>query len=156
MNNKLKVLKTVAEKFNQAGVNYAVGSSVLLFFNGIVDEFHDLDILIDYDDTNKVKNILNDLGTLKETLPNSNYKSKTFLQYVVDGVDIDIIGGFIIVKDGIEYDCSLQKDITNHVELDGIKINLDTLDNWKRYYSLMNREYKAKMIEDYQKDISTK
>ena len=157
MNNKLKVLKTIAKRFNETGVHYAVGASVLLYFKGIVDEFHDLDIMIDNDDADKVREILNELGQLQYTPENKNFKTKTFLQYVVDGVDIDIIGGFIIVKDSIEYDCYLQKDIDDFVEIDDIKINLDTIDNWHKYYSLMNRTNKVEMIESYyKKDISTK
>lgn len=156
MKSKLEVLKTIANRFNESNVRYAVGASVLLYFKGIVNEFHDLDIMIDNDDADKVSEILSELGELQYTPKNSNFKTKTFLQYIVDGIDIDIIGGFIIVKDAVEYDCFLQSEITDYVVLDGIKIYLDTLDNWHKYYSLMNRDNKVKMIEDYKKDISTK
>lgn len=156
MNNKLKVLKTIADNFNETGIHYAIGASVLLYFKGIVDEFHDLDIMIDLKDTDKVKKIMDDLGTLQYTPTNNNFKTKVFLQYVIDDVDIDVIGGFIIVKDGVDYNCYLQKEIDDYVDLDGTKIPLDTIDNWYKYYSLMNRDNKVKMIEDYKKDISTK
>jgi len=151
MKNKLKVLKLIANKFNENNIHYAVGASVLLYFKGIVNEFHDLDILIDVNDSDRVKDILNQLGTLKYTPSNSNFNTKTFLQYVVDGVDIDIIGGFIIVKDGIDYDCSLQETIDDYVYLDEIKIPLDTLDNWYKYYKLMGRDNRVKLIEEYKK-----
>ena len=156
MKNKLEVLKTIAKKFNDVGIKYAIGASVLLYFKGIVDEFRDLDIMVDMNDVDKVKEILNKLGTLQYSPDNNNFKTKAFLQYVVDDVDIDVIGGFIIVKDGIDYDCTLQKEIIDYTYLDGVKIALDTIDNWYKYYSLMGRDNKVKMIENYKKDISTK
>ena len=156
MKNKLEVLKTIAKKFNDAGIKYAIGASVLLYFKGIVDKFHDLDIMVDMNDVDKVKEILNKFGTLQYSPDNNNFKTKAFLQYVVDDVGIDVIGGFIIVKDGIDYDCTLQKEIIDYTYLDGVKIALDTIDNWYKYYSLMGRDNKVKMIENYKKDISTK
>ena len=46
INEKLNILKLIATKFNQANISWAVGGSLLLYFEKITDHFNDLDIMI--------------------------------------------------------------------------------------------------------------
>ena len=43
----LALLKRIAHRFNQAGITWALGASMMLYFKGIARDFHDLDF---YDD----------------------------------------------------------------------------------------------------------
>lgn len=154
MIKKLEVLKLIASEFNKNNIRYAVGGSVLLYFKGIVDEFNDIDILIDVSDSNRVVKILSDLKATDHTTNNKRkYKTKTFREYYLDDVDIDIIGGMIITCDGIDHDCSLDlNSIDDYCDLGGIKIPLDSLDNWRKYYSLIGgRVHKVDLIDEYNK-----
>ena len=81
--------------------------------------------------------------------PNAKYKTRHFLECVVDGIDIDVMAGFVIIKDGVDYDCSLKKEqIVEIIEINKQKIPLQDLQLWKHYYSLMGRENKVRMIDE--------
>ena len=150
MKNKLEVLRKIAKELNKENVTWAVGASVLLFFKGIVNEFHDIDIMFDEADAQKVKNILNKLGKHIPSLHNEMFKTKYFYEYIIDNVEIDAMGGFMVVKDGKDYDCSLiKKDITECINYEGVDIPLYSLERWKYFYYLINRTSKVKIIDDF-------
>ena len=46
------------------------------------------------------------MGELQPANPNVKYRTHRFYEFVIDGVDVDVMEGFAIVKDGVEYDCS--------------------------------------------------
>ncbi|HSQ88884.1 hypothetical protein, partial [Romboutsia sp.] len=58
----LDVLKKVANKLNELNCTWSIGSSVLLHFHDLVDKPNDIDILIDPDDSNKIKSFMDTIG----------------------------------------------------------------------------------------------
>ncbi|MGO5051782.1 hypothetical protein ACTQ6A_04590 [Lachnospiraceae bacterium LCP25S3_G4] len=151
LTEKVDVLKTISREFNQAGITWSLGASMLLYFKGITTEFDDIDIMVINEDVEQVKEIMKSLeGELQPPNPNEKYKTKTFLEYVVSGVDVDILAGFVIVNEGHTYDCSLHlNQIVEYLELDGGKIPLQSVDLWYKYYKLMGRDKKVQMIKEY-------
>lgn len=149
-NQKLQVLAEIAEKLNEADIVWDVGASLLLYLHGITDEFHDIDLMVTEKDTKAAAKVLDQLGThCAPGTPNPKYHTKHFLEYVIEGVDVDVMVSMIIVKDGKEYDCSLkQEDIEGSAEVFGQKIPLHSLQKWKEYYTLMGRDQKVRMIEE--------
>lgn len=145
---KINTLKKIADEFNHAGITWALGASMLLYFKGIVDEFHDIDIMVMTEDVELVKRIMNSLhGELQPPNPNSKYNTEVFLEYTVADVEVDIMAGFRINKDGKVYDCSLQPDqIVEKIDLDGIEIPLQSIQLWHKYYELMGRINKVERI----------
>lgn len=148
--NKINLLKIIANEFNEAGVTWSLGGSMLLYFKGITKEFNDIDILIIDKDVLKVKKIMTKLkAELQPFTPKTKYKTKIFLEYKISGIDLDIMAGFTIVNNGIDYDCSLKPNqIIEYYDLDGEKIPLQSIDLWLKYYKLMGRESKVSMIEN--------
>lgn len=147
---KLSVLIKLANALNSTRIMWALGASLLLYFKGIVSTFHDIDIMVDEEDVEKLKEILGKFCVLQKANPNKQYKTHTFLEYKYEDVDIDVMAGFIIVKDGIDYDCSLRKDqIVEYIKLGDESIPLMSVSTWRRYYQLMNRENKVQIIDDY-------
>lgn len=149
--NKLTVLSHIAKELNHKNVTWAVGASMLLYFKGIVSEFHDIDIMVAEEDAETSKDVLLSLGNLQHPDPDPNangkYKTKCFLEFNVDGVDVDVMAGFIIVSKGKEYYFPLKKEnIIDYTEVHGITIPLQSLGEWRRYYELMGRDEKVKMI----------
>ena len=145
---KLNVLKSIAHALNQAGVVWAVGGSMLLYFKGIVSEFHDIDLMIKPEDAETVKAILARMGTLEPFNPSAKYKSKAFYEFTIGGVDVDVMAGFVIVKGAAEYNRSLRDDeITEHIRLDDESIPLHSLAAWRRNYELMGKPDKVRMID---------
>jgi hypothetical protein len=145
---KLEVLSHIAGLFNKEKITWALGGSLLLFIKGKCDTFHDLDLMVQNEDGEKAKTLLKSLGQLEPPNPTKQYKTKDFSEFKINGVEIDLMVGFVIVKDGVDYDCQLTKDqIVEVVEIKGNKIPLQPLSLWRKYYQLMGRDEKVKMID---------
>lgn len=149
-NHKIDVLCRIAHLLNENDIVWAIGASLAIYFEGFIDDFHDIDIMVKTEDALKAKKLLEPLGTLYPQKENSSFKTKYFFELSVDGVDIDLIGGFIIVKDGIDHDCSLLEDqIEKKIQVNNETVYLQSLKCWKEYYSLMGRTDKVRILEEH-------
>lgn len=149
-NKKLIVLKRIASEFNKANITWALGASMLLYFKGITSEFHDIDIMIANEDAILAKDILLHMGVLQPPNPDAKYKTKMFLEFVIDDVDVDIMAGFAIVNHDMLFDCSLQKEeIVEIFDLQGEQIPLQSVELWCKYYELMGRDSKVLAIKSF-------
>ena len=148
LNKKIKLLKEIAQRFNTAYITWALGASMLLYFKGITSTFNDIDLMISNDDAESVRKILSEMGELQPPNPNPKYKTKVFMEFVINSVDVDVMAGFSILNDGKIYDCSLDKDqIVEWFTLGNTKIPLQSPLLWCEYYKLMGRKEKVGMIE---------
>ena len=146
--HQLQVLAEIAAALNEHQVLWAVGGSLLLYFHGRTDTFHDLDLMVAEQDAAQVKQLLETMGTLAPQKPNPGYQTRVFLEFTIAQVEIDVMAGMVIVKDGQAYDCSLQRDqIDGFAEVLGQRIPLQKLSLWRRYYALMGRDQKVAMID---------
>ena len=71
----------------------------MLYFKGYVKDFNDLDIMVADSDSYKAEEILKHFGPIQQSTKGS-YETKHFREFIVDGADVDMIGGFAIVRDG--------------------------------------------------------
>ena len=147
LDQKLKTFKKVAEALNQSRVNWGVGASLLLWFKGIVEEFDDIDLLVNLDSVLELERILKCFGNEKPQSLNAHFQSDFFKTYIIDELEFDVIGGFRIIEKEKHYFPFIKAYET--YDLDGISIPLDNLTSWIDYYSLMSRPLKAKLIKDY-------
>lgn len=148
LHQKLTVLSKIARVFNENQILWAVGGSMLLYFKGKTEIFHDIDLMVGEKDIDAAKALLLTIGDLLPEKPNPQYKTRHFLEFRVDGVDVDVMAGFIIVSDGKDYDCSLlPEQIEEYIPLNGELIPLQALQDWRKYYELMGRESKVAMID---------
>ena len=148
---KLKVLAKLAADLNESDLIWAVGASAMLFLRGIVREFHDIDLLVCEEDVEKAKEILLRHGTLLPTQPDDRFGSRHFLEFDVDGVEIDLIAGFVVNSaDGKQHVCPLQvEEVDACVDVLDQAIALHSLNVWYQYYTWMGRKDRIKNIEDY-------
>lgn len=144
---KLAVLARIAAELRQADVTWALGASGLLYFRGLAPDFHDLDLMVALEDAGKAERILDRLGQPLPPKPNDSiYRTAVFREYTVDGVEVDLMAGMVIVKDGAAHDCSLRpEDIGGTVTVCGEPVPLHSLACWRRYYALMGRAEKAQL-----------
>lgn len=148
LEQKLKTLSDIARVLNKNNVTWAVGGSMLLYFKGKTDVFHDIDLMVCQEDVEKLKGLLSPMGTLAPPNPDRQYRTRHFLEFTIDGIDVDVMAGFVIVKDGVEYDCSLMPEqIAEWIQVNGETIPLQALSDWRRYYALMGRTAKVEMID---------
>ncbi|MBQ9357216.1 MAG: hypothetical protein IJT98_08020 [Prevotella sp.] len=147
MRHKLAVLANIANALNQADITWAVGGSLLLFLKGKVESFHDIDIMVDEDQAGQAAAALASLGRELPYKPNPKYATRHFHEFVIDGVGVDMLAGFVIISKGRSVECPLRADdITGSTEVMGAHIPLHSLAEWHRYYQLMGRKDRADQI----------
>ena len=147
-NKKIELLKEIAQKFNESNITWALGASMLLYFKKITSTFHDIDLMITNEDVESVREILSQMGELQPSNPNPKYQTKTFMEFTINSIDVDVMAGFSILNDGKVYDCSLDKgQIVEWLTLGDTKIPLQSPSLWCEYYRLMGRKEKVDMIE---------
>lgn len=145
---KIEVLKQIAHRFNEAHIMWALGASMLLYFKGITEEFQDIDLMVANDDVERVRIILSEMGEIQPPNPNPKYRTKTFMEFIINSIDVDVMAGFSIISDGKIFDCSLQEEqIVEKMPLGTELIPLQSPLLWREYYRLMGRTEKVKMIK---------
>ena len=163
---KLRVLAQIANRLNAAEIQWALGASAMLYLNGVADRFDDLDIMVQTDQALRAKDILKSMGAMKAANPaaavrspggitaSSSHTAATssitiyFFEFVIGGVDVDLMGGFTIREGEIEHDCSLKPfQIAETREICGEKVPLQALSVWREYYEWMGRRAKVEMID---------
>lgn len=145
---KIELLKKIALQFEKAHITWALGGSMMLYFKGIVPVFQDIDLMVADADAQTAQSILCSMGQMQQQTPNPKFRSKAFMEFVIDAVDVDVIAGFAIVSGDSVVDCSLQKEqIVERMPLGEACIPLQSPALWCRYYRLMDRTEKAQMIE---------
>jgi hypothetical protein len=144
-------LVTIARVLNEAGVHWAVGASVLLYDHGLVDAPHDIDIMTSEADVDTVVSILDKLGRASLADPDrSLYSTSRFLEYLVDGTDVDVMAGLAIKHASGTYVFPFDdSSATRRKKVEGVTIPFTSLEDWYVLYQLMpGREAKVKLIED--------
>ena len=147
---KIKLLQKIAHRLNEAHVQWALGASMLLYFKGITSAFHDIDLMVADHDAECVRTVLSEMGELcpPDPMPNPMYRTKAFMEFFIDSIEVDVMAGFAIVHEGTVYDCSLREDqIVEKMLLGTEVIPLQSPRLWCKYYRLMGRPQKADMIE---------
>lgn len=144
-------LSYIGEKLNKANVLWGVGASILLNQFGLVDKPNDIDIFVDIKDIDKADELLKAIGEKKTYEKTSAYSTRYFYEYVVNGIDVDVMAGFVINHDSGLYEYIFDyKSILEFRKISGIEIPFTSLEDWYVIYQLIpGREAKVKMIEEY-------
>lgn len=125
------------------------GASALLYFKGVVQDFGDIDIVTAVDELPKIETALNGLGTLKPENPENRRKARVYLEYLIDGVPVDIMAELIFQGDDRERRFSLGEDaVKDFILLEGTRISLQSVQEWRMYYALMGRTEKVRLIDE--------
>lgn len=152
MNQKIRVLLEVAKAFNESDITWNLGGSMMLFFRSITREFNDIDIMISEQHVEKVKEIMTSIATPRKKTVDEMYQTKSFLEYEIDGINIDIIAGLTIVSEEKAHYFPLKdKNLLDIIDINGTLIYLEGLTVWLNYYKLMNQTDKVELIEHYHK-----
>ena len=155
--DRKEVFLKLIKHFNERKVKWAVGCSMNLFLRGIVDEFHDLDIIVDNESIPEIKAIMEKIGAeLKGTGGNGFCESDNYLHYQLGRVDVDIISGFRVMTFGTSYYYQFNADEIDllKIEIMDLEIPLISLEAMYILYYMMEgwqrkRQFKRKLIEQY-------
>jgi len=141
MQNKIAVLIKIAALLNENAVTWAVGASCLLYLKGISGTFNDIDFYVIESDVEKT------LSLLKNTEGFQSYNIKYFAdgdgfayEFTIDGVELEFDYRF--------KDFPMKKEsIAEIITVNNTKIPLQSLDDWLKYYRLMGRAEKVRLLE---------
>ena len=149
-----ETLCRIAEAFNKENLTWAVGASIMLHHYGLVVQPRDIDLLVTVEDVDKAGKILDQMGHLCPPSPKGTYATTYFLEYDVEGTDIDLMADMRI-KHGDEtfvygFD---HNSITDHMSLNSVPVPLTSLEDWYVIYQMIpGREKKVNLIKQYLTD----
>lgn len=148
-----QVLLKVTEAFNKASFTWAVGASMVLNHYEIVDQVNDIDIVISCNDVKMADQILSSLGKKQETHEITTYNNEYFGNFIVDGVEIDMMSGLLINNHGCHYLYPFDKSsVVDYKDIDGYQVPMTSLEEWYILYQMIpGRHVKVKLLEDYLK-----
>jgi muramoyltetrapeptide carboxypeptidase LdcA involved in peptidoglycan recycling len=146
-----QVLSYLGKRLNESKILWGVGASLMLHQHGLADQPNDIDIFVSLDDVDKADEILQSMGRKKRREENGTYETKHFYEYVVDGVDVDLMVGLAIsVEDGVFEYVFDHESITDVFKIDGVEIPFTSLEDWFVLYQVIPcREKKVQRIETY-------
>lgn len=150
-----EALFTLYDELNKADIRWGLECSTNLFIRGIVDEFHDLDLLVDIKSIPKIEEIMGKLGAiLKETGGNGYCESDMYMHFQFGRIDVDVISGFRLVTFGTHFEYYFNPEELQYMHLEGRNIPLVSMEALYLLYSMMEgwqarRRYKRVLIEEY-------
>lgn len=155
--DRFSVLKLLAEKFEEAGVDWALSCSADLFLNGIVDVFHDFDLLISPNSVEEAEKVFSSIGEKAPKDPISKTKyfsSNAFSTYHIGNVDIDAISEFGVVTFGTQYQYHFNSDELEYINVGTTRIPVAPIESQYILYSMMmgwqpQRRFKRNLIAEY-------
>ncbi len=119
MEKKRNILLRLIEETSKENVIWALLCFCAIYFRGVVDEYHDYDVLIEHDSVNKFIEIFKTMGGKIEFGQNGKeafFNSKVFGFGEIDGVEFDLISGFTVTTYGTSYCYELKKEEIEYIK----------------------------------------
>lgn len=140
---KEKALRRLADKLNAAGVTWAIGASWLLTHEGVVDTYHDFDIVVAQPDVEKADKVLSKLGMKTADADSADFHC----DYHFDGADIDMRSPYVI--GGTYHMVFDASSIAGDATVLGATVHLMYLEDWLVLYHLMGKTQRVQQLMDY-------
>lgn len=119
--NRKEVLEKVCSTFNKTGIRYALSCSAALFLQGLVDDFHDFDILVHIDDVNKMKETMESIGAkLLPTIQKSAFTSPYYQEALLQDEHFDLVGDITVATFNKEYCYPVRVEECQYVSIEGL------------------------------------
>ena len=150
-----EALFTIYDELNKANIRWGLACSTNLFIRGVVDEFHDLDFIVDIKSISKIEKIMGKLGAiLKETGGNGYCESDIYMHFQFGRIDIDFISGFRVMTFGTHFEYYFNPEELQYINFEERNIPLISMEALYLLYSMMEgwqarRRYKRVLIEEY-------
>jgi len=145
----MKILLKTANFLSENKINWALGASYVLYFNGSNIVPNDIDLFVCEKNFDEVKEYLMNYGeeVFKED-KNDIYNTQKFTTVKIGDVEIDLISNLYIYHNDGEYKYIFcEKSIDKKIEIENTIVNIMSLEDWYILYQLIpGREEKVKMI----------
>lgn len=144
-------LSYIGKEFNKANIVWGVGASILLNQYGLIDKPNDIDLFVALKDIDKADEILKGLGEKKVYEKTDTYSTQYFYEYVISGIDVDVMAGFAVNHNSGVFDYIFDDaSICETKRINEADIPFTSLEDWYVIYQLIpGRGRKVKIIENY-------
>jgi predicted nucleotidyltransferase len=144
-------LSYIGEKLNNSNIIWGVGASVLLNQFGLIEKPNDIDIFVELKDIRRADEILKSIGEKKKWEKTAAYSTKYFYEYVMNGIDVDVMAGFAVIHNSGVFEYIFDYNSISELKvINGVNIPFTSLEDWYVIYQLIpNRQPKVEMIEKY-------
>lgn len=143
---KEKALRRLAEKLNAAGVTWGMGASWLLCQQGILEGYHDFDVMVKESDIDRADRVLTRLGMGSRKESGDAYHAA----YHFDGADFDVMAGAVLHTPEGEWHWVFDESaVAGYAEVQGAQVPLMHLEDWYVFYSLIGKEARADAIAQW-------
>ena len=143
---KEKALRRLAEKLNAAGVTWGMGASWLLCQRGILEGYHNFDVMVMESDIDRADRVLTRLGMGGREESGDAYHGT----YHFDGADFDVMAGVILHTPEGEWHWVFDESaVAGYAEVQGAQVPLMHLEDWYVFYSLIGKEARADAIAQW-------
>jgi len=137
------ILKDIAERMNKSCVKWALVGSTNHLIQGMDVIPRDIDVIISYDDLEKVKGVFSDLDFEIKELPNGEAQEMIFK---MRGFDIQICADY---SHGKYYKKRQEEGSTIFVDIEEVSIPVFSLESEALCYEANGRLEKAERIRDF-------
>jgi hypothetical protein len=143
-----QTLIRIAQALNASGILWGVGASLLLRQYGLADTCKDIDLLVSVAEIQTADSILSAIGEKQPEKLSDIYATDYFYEYIIDGVNIDVMAGLKIKTGETVFEYVFDKDSVPHsFSIGGVSVPFCTLEEWHALYQLMpGKMHKAQLI----------
>ena len=150
MQQKFSALQKIAREFNGENITWGVGGSLLLYINGLSDQFEDIDLVVQEGDALACQRLLIKHGPMMPKNPNERYRTRGFFEFTIDEAEIDLMCVLSIMSHDQETVVPFDDSMIERWEPFGIeKLPLMHLEDWYLIYALIERTAKLELLEDH-------
>lgn len=149
------ILCKLAKNFEQKNIRWAIVCSLNLYLRGIVDDFNDIDLLVEAEDAKKIKETMIEFGADIVEVPEIDFcKSDIVMYFDLDKVRVEVISGFRILTFGTQYFYKYDSNEVETMHIEDIDVHLINLEALYLLYGMMEgwqqrRRYKRLLIQEY-------
>lgn len=144
----LKGLVSLAKNLNSHKIRWAVGASLLLYLEGYDVTVADIDIVVHSEDHPLLLKMLK-LYEYTYQEANEKYRTEHFYSLLSEGMDVDIMVDFKVVKDDSIYEFPFH--IEKEIKIENTTIYCSSVSEWLAAYKAMNRIDKVLLIQTNKK-----
>lgn len=137
------VLAYIVKALQREQIRFGIGGSLLLAHHGLPVTPRDIDLVVALEDAERAVQVLSEMGTVVEQLETSLYATQVFQEFIIKGIDLDLMSGLQIRHDEGVFVYPFAEQTINETGLPFM-----ALVDWYVIYQLIpGREQKVAMIE---------
>jgi len=141
--NFQETLAYIVKALQREQIHFGIGGSLLLAHHGLPVTPRDIDLVVALEDAERAVQVLSEMGTVVEQDETSLYATQVFQEFIIKGIDIDLMSGLQIRHDEGIFVCPFAEQTINKTGLPFM-----SLVDWYVIYQLIpGREQKVAMIE---------